>query len=170
MRRRWWRAMSAGIPLSFTVNGRLRTIDVEARTSLADALREECGLRGTHIGCEFGSCGTCTIILDGAAVRACMLLAVQAEGAVIETVEGLAGDDGALHPLQQAFMDNHALQCGFCTPGFLMLAKAFLAANPSATDAEIADMVSGNLCRCTGYANIVKAVAQAARMMANGDR
>ena len=162
--------MSAGTPLSFTVNGRLRTIDVEARTSLADALREECGLTGTHLGCEFGSCGTCTIILDGAPVRACMLLAVQAEGAVIETVEGLAGDDGALHPLQQAFMDNHALQCGFCTPGFLMLAKAFLAANPSATDAEIADMVSGNLCRCTGYANIVKAVAQAARLMADGDR
>ena len=97
--------MSAGIPLSFTVNGRLRTIDVEARTSLADALREECGLTGTHVGCEFGSCGTCTIVFDGVAVRACMLLAVQAEGAVIETVEGLAGDDGALHPLQQAFMD-----------------------------------------------------------------
>ena len=162
--------MSAGTPLSFTVNGRLRTIDVEARTSLADALREDCGLTGTHLGCEFGSCGTCTIILDGAPVRACMLLAVQAEGAVIETVEGLAGDDGALHPLQQAFMDNHALQCGFCTPGFLMLAKAFLAASPNPTDVEIADMVSGNLCRCTGYANIVKAVAQAARMMADGDR
>ncbi|MGX9964548.1 (2Fe-2S)-binding protein [Roseomonas sp. F4] len=143
--------------LTLTVNGAAHRITVPARRSLADALREDCGLTGTHLGCEHGVCGACTVLVDGAPIRACLMLAVQAEGAEIRTVEGLASG-GALNPLQQAFTDHHALQCGFCTPGFLMLATAMLEENPAMAEAEMVDRLSSNLCRCTGYTNILKAV------------
>lgn len=148
--------------LRLTVNGRTATIAVEARRTLADALRDELGLTGTHLGCEHGICGACTVLMDGAPVRACLVLAVQAEGAAIRTVEGLAAADGTLHPLQQAFSDHHALQCGYCTPGFLMLALAMLEENPAMEEAEMVERLSSNLCRCTGYAGILRAVHQAA--------
>lgn len=151
------------------VNGDRRELSVEPRLSLADAIREECGLTGTHIGCEYGSCGTCTVIVDGDPVRSCLMLAVQADGAHIETVESLAAG-GVLSPLQQAFHRNHALQCGYCTPGFLMLATAFLRENPRPTESEIREMIASNLCRCTGYENIVAAVRDASGMIADGHR
>ena len=151
--------------IGLTVNGRAATIAVEARRTLADALREDLGLTGTHLGCEHGICGACTVLMDGAPVRACLVLAVQADGAAIRTVEGLAAPDGPLHPLQQAFADHHALQCGFCTPGFLMLAVAMLEENPAMEEAEMVERLSSNLCRCTGYAGILKAVRQVAAAM-----
>jgi carbon-monoxide dehydrogenase small subunit len=151
--------------LGLTVNGRAVTITVEARRTLADALRDGLGLTGTHLGCEHGICGACTVLMDGAPVRACLLLAVQAEGAAIRTVEGLAAADGTLHPLQQAFADHHALQCGYCTPGFLMLALAMLEENPAMEEAEMVERLASNLCRCTGYAGILKAVRQVAATM-----
>jgi aerobic carbon-monoxide dehydrogenase small subunit len=153
--------MTDPIEVAFTVNGELRRIRVEPRHSLADALREECGLTGTHLGCEHGVCGACTVILDGEPVRSCLLFAVQAAGAQIRTVEGLARG-GELHPLQQAFWDHHGLQCGFCTPGFLMLAAAVLERDPEIGEAELREALSANLCRCTGYQNIMKAVLAAA--------
>lgn len=134
--------------------------DIEPRLLLTDFLREELFLTGTHVGCEHGVCGACTILLNGEAVRGCLMLAVQADGATIETVESLAGEDGQLNPLQQAFTDCHSLQCGFCTPGFLMTLTQFTKENPNPTEEEIREAISGNLCRCTGYANIVKAVKQ----------
>ncbi len=143
------------------LNGEVYERDVEANRLLSDFIREDCGLTGTHVGCEHGVCGACTILLDGVAARACLLLAVQADGARIETVEGLA-TDGALHPLQEAFWEHHALQCGFCTPGFLMTAQALLRDNAAPSNAEIREGLSGSLCRCTGYVNIVRAVAAAA--------
>lgn len=146
-----------------TVNGRAATIAVEARRTLAEALREDLGLTGTHLGCEHGVCGACTVLMDGAPVRACLVLAVQAEGAAIRTVEGLAAPDGTLHPLQQAFADHHALQCGYCTPGFLMLAMAMLEENPAMEEAEMVERLSSNLCRCTGYAGILAAVRSVMR-------
>lgn len=151
--------------IRLTVNGRAAAITVEARRTLADALREDLGLTGTHLGCEHGICGACTVLMDGTPVRACLVLAVQAEGAAIRTVEGLAAPDGPLHPLQQAFADHHALQCGFCTPGFLMLAVAMLEENPAMEEAEMVERLSSNLCRCTGYAGILKAVRQVAAAM-----
>jgi carbon-monoxide dehydrogenase small subunit len=151
--------------IGLTVNGRAATITVEARRTLADALREDLGLTGTHLGCEHGICGACTVLMDGAPVRACLVLAVQAEGAAIRTVEGLAAPDAPLHPLQQAFADHHALQCGYCTPGFLMLAVAMLEENPAMEEAEMVERLSSNLCRCTGYAGILKAVRQVAAAM-----
>lgn len=144
------------------VNGQDHPIDVEARHTLADALRGECGLTGTHVGCEHGICGACTIIMDGQAVRACLIFAVQAEGSTIRTVEGLADGD-TLHPVQEAFIAHHALQCGFCTPGFLMLAVAALDENANLDDDAIADLVSSNLCRCTGYQTISDAIKSVAR-------
>ncbi|MDH4116483.1 MAG: (2Fe-2S)-binding protein [Acidimicrobiia bacterium] len=150
--------------IDLTVNGTTHSIDVEARMTLADALREECGLTGTHLGCEHGVCGACTVLMDGQPVRACLVFAVQCEGVEISTVEGLARD-GQLHPLQQAFWDHHGLQCGFCTPGFLMLAVGALAENPDPSDEEMIEILSSNLCRCTGYQNIVKAVKAAAEHM-----
>jgi carbon-monoxide dehydrogenase small subunit len=138
-------------------------IEVEPRRTLADALRKNCGLTGTHIGCEHGVCGACTVIVDGAAIRSCLMFAVQAEGAKIRTVEGLAGE--TLHIMQQEFERHHGLQCGFCTPGFLLLAVAALEAEPDLTDAALLDVLSSNLCRCTGYQNIIKAVSAAARRM-----
>lgn len=153
--------MSAKKIVNVTVNGKAYECLVEVRWTLADFLRNELDLTGTHLGCEHGVCGACTVIMDGEAVRSCLLLAVQADGATLETVEGLAQGD-QLHPLQTAFQDRHALQCGFCTPGFLMTAAAFLKENPKPTEAEIRDAISGNLCRCTGYQPIIEAIAQAA--------
>lgn len=148
----------------FTVNGKRVEITVPVRKTLADALREDLGLTGTHLGCEHGVCGACTILLDGHAVRSCLLLAVQADGHEIRTVEGLADGD-RLHPIQEAFWEAHGLQCGFCTPGFLMTISEFLQDNPHPTEDEIREAIAGNLCRCTGYVNIVKAVQIAAEKM-----
>ncbi len=145
-----------------TVNGMQYEKNVEPRLLLCDFLRHELGLTGTHVGCEHGVCGACTILFDGAAMRSCLLFAVQADGHAIETVESLAPDAEHLHPLQQAFRDAHGLQCGFCTPGFLMTLVPFLQENPKPTDDEIRAAISGNLCRCTGYQNIVEAVKLAA--------
>ena len=156
--------MTEKIEVSFTANGNLRTIQVEPRRTLADALREECGLTGTHLGCEHGVCGACTVLVEDQPVRSCLMFAVQAEGARIRTVEGLADND-KLHPLQQAFWDHHGLQCGFCTPGFLMLAVAILEQKPNIGEAELRDALSSNLCRCTGYQNILKSVLAAAAEM-----
>jgi carbon-monoxide dehydrogenase small subunit len=144
------------------VNGRAYERVVEPRTSLADFLREDLDLTGTHVGCEHGVCGACTVLLNGQPVRSCLLLAIQLNGAELTTIEGLAEGE-TLHPLQQAFWDNHGLQCGFCTPGILLTAKAFLQEHPSPSEAEIREAISGNLCRCTGYQFIVDAIAEAAR-------
>jgi aerobic-type carbon monoxide dehydrogenase small subunit (CoxS/CutS family) len=148
--------------VSVTVNGETFERDVETRRLLVHMIRDDLDLTGTHIGCDTGNCGACTVILDGAAVKSCMLLAVQANGASIETVESLSAD-GELHPLQQAFSDHHALQCGYCTPGMLMSAKHLLDHNAEPTENEIRRALQGNICRCTGYVNIVEAVAAAAK-------
>jgi carbon-monoxide dehydrogenase small subunit len=152
--------VSDKVDITLTINGRDHAISVEPRKTLVDAIRDDCGQTGTHIGCEHGICGTCTIILDGDAVRSCLMFAVQAQGRKIRTVEGLA-DGETLHPLQQAFIDHHGLQCGFCTPGFLMLATNALERNPDIGDDELLDVLASNLCRCTGYQNIIKAVKAA---------
>jgi aerobic-type carbon monoxide dehydrogenase small subunit (CoxS/CutS family) len=154
--------MTAKQTIQLTVNGRAYERAVEVRMTLADFLRDELNLTGTHLGCEHGICGACTILLDGEAVRSCLLLAVQADGANLMTVEGLAQGE-ELHPLQRAFHENHALQCGFCTPGFLMTAVAFLQETQSPTEAQVREAISGNICRCTGYAPIVQAILQARR-------
>jgi len=156
--------MTEKIDVSFTVNGEARTVHVEPRRTLADALREDCGLTGTHLGCEHGVCGACTVLLDDAPVRSCLMFAVQAEGAKVRTVEGLADGD-RLHPLQQAFWDHHGLQCGFCTPGFLMFAVGVLERQPDIGEADLREALSANLCRCTGYQNILKSVLAAAAAM-----
>ena len=148
--------------VQMVVNGEPREAAVEARLTLADFLREECRLTGTHLGCEHGVCGACTVLVDGAAVRSCLLFAVQAAGAEVTTVEGLTGPDGELTPVQEAFRDAHGLQCGFCTPGFVVSVTAFLRDNPDPTDREIREALTGNLCRCTGYQGIIKAVHLAA--------
>jgi aerobic-type carbon monoxide dehydrogenase small subunit (CoxS/CutS family) len=153
---------------SFTVNGNPVEVDVEPRTSLADCLRYALRLTGTHIGCEHGVCGACTVIVDGAAVRSCLILAVQAERSSIVTVEGLSEEDG-LTPLQTAFRKHHALQCGFCTPGMLTTAHALLTDEPGADEARIRSVLSGNLCRCTGYIPIVDAVLEARAAYHRGD-
>jgi carbon-monoxide dehydrogenase small subunit len=150
--------------VTFTVNGTAHTLTVEPRRTLADALREDCRLTGTHLGCEHGVCGACTVLVGDDPVRSCLMFAVQAEGRHIRTVEGLARD-GVLHPMQEAFSEYHALQCGFCTPGFLMLAVGALERNPEMSEAEQREMLSSNLCRCTGYQNILKAVRAAAEKM-----
>ena len=152
--------MTEKIDITLTINGRDHAIRVEPRKTLVDAIRDDCGQTGTHIGCEHGICGACTVIVDGEPVRSCLMFAVQADGKKIRTVEGLADGD-KLHPMQQAFMDHHGLQCGFCTPGFLMLAAGALEENPDMSDDEIKDVLSSNLCRCTGYQNIIKAVKAA---------
>ena len=156
--------MSERQNVTFTVNGEKRVIRVEPRRSLADALREDCGLTGTHLGCEHGVCGACTVLLDDQPVRSCLMFAVQAEGTRVRTVEGLADGD-RLHPLQQAFIDHHGLQCGFCTPGFLMLAVNVLERQPDIGEDEMLDVLASNLCRCTGYQNIIRAVRAAAAEM-----
>jgi carbon-monoxide dehydrogenase small subunit len=149
--------------LELAVNGRVLRGEAEPRMTLADFLRDQLGLTGTHLGCEHGVCGACTVLLDGRSVRSCLLLAVQAVGHQLTTVEGLAAADGSLHPIQEAFSEHHGLQCGFCTPGFLMSVCELLDDNPSPGEREIREHLSGNLCRCTGYQNIVEAVQAAAR-------
>ncbi|MBV9581412.1 MAG: (2Fe-2S)-binding protein [Chloroflexi bacterium] len=148
------------------VNGHPHQRAVEPRLLLSDFLRHDLGLTGTHVGCEHGVCGACTILLNDQPARACLTLAVQANGAQVTTVEGLADADGPLHPLQQAFWDSHGLQCGFCTPGFLMSTRALLSRTPHPTDDDLRAALSGNLCRCTGYQNILKAVRLAAERLA----
>ena len=155
------------IDIVLDINGALHEATVEPRRILADVIRDDCGLTGTHIGCEHGVCGACTVLVDGAPVRSCLMFAVQAEQKKIRTVEGL--QRGAeLHPLQEAFIAHHALQCGFCTPGFLMLAVGLLEQKPKVGEEELLDVLSSNLCRCTGYENIVKAVKAAAARMSVG--
>jgi carbon-monoxide dehydrogenase small subunit len=149
--------------IELTVNGVRHDVTVEPRHTLVDVLRHDIRVTGTHVGCEHGICGACTVLLDGAPVRACLMFAVQAQGADIRTVESLAGRDGGLSDLQRAFSAHHALQCGFCTPGFLMLAEGFLAERPEATKEEIREVVASNLCRCTGYQTIVEAIDACAR-------
>jgi len=150
-------------PVRFTLNGDEAEGFAEPRMLLVDFLRHQLGATGTHVGCEHGICGACTIRIDGKAVRACLTLAVQADGCAIETVEGLAAPDGTLSPLQQAFHENFALQCGFCTPGILMSISEFLEHTPDPTEAQVREALSGNICRCTGYAEIVAAVLQTAK-------
>ena len=149
--------------VTVTVNGEERTAVVEPRKTLADFLRQDCALTGTHLGCEQGACGACSVMLDGQAVRSCLVFAVQAEGREITTIEGLTGSDGKLTAVQEAFRAEHGLQCGFCTPGFVVSATAFLDENPDPSDEEIQEAMSGNLCRCTGYQGILKAVQRVAR-------
>lgn len=152
------------VEVTLAVNGRTYRVRVEPRRTLADTLRDDCGLTGTHLGCEHGVCGACTILADGQPVRSCLMFAVQCEGMDLRTVEDLADGD-ALHPIQQAFWENHGLQCGFCTPGFLMLSAGYLEQNPDPDEDELRAVLSSNLCRCTGYQNILKAVRQAAEVM-----
>jgi 2-furoyl-CoA dehydrogenase 2Fe-2S iron sulfur subunit len=149
--------------VALTLNGRKLAADAEPRMLLCDFIRHALGATGTHVGCEHGVCGACTVLVDGVATRSCLTLAVQADDRDVKTVESLAAADGALNPLQQAFRDNHALQCGFCTPGILMSFTDYLKRNPKPSEAEIRDVLCGHLCRCTGYAGIVAAVKQAAR-------
>ena len=153
--------MTEKFDITLNINGRDYLVRAEARRTLVDVIRDDCGLTGTHIGCEHGICGACTIILDDEAMRACLMFAVQATGKKIRTVEGLAKGD-TLHPIQQAFIDHHGLQCGFCTPGFLMLAVNVLERQPDIGDGDMLDVLASNLCRCTGYQNIIKAVRAAA--------
>lgn len=147
--------------ITTTINGKEYLVEVESRLLLSDFLRHQLGLTGTHVGCEHGVCGACTIIMDGQPVRSCLLFAVQANGHEVTTVEGLAPSKDEMHPLQQAFWEEHGLQCGFCTPGFLMTLVPYLEENPNPTEAEIREALSGNLCRCTGYQHIVNAVKHA---------
>ncbi len=151
--------------ISLTVNGQPYSGEVEPRLLLSDYLRHDLGLTGTHVGCEHGVCGACTVLLDGQPVRSCLMLAVQAEGHEVATVEGLASSAEDLHPIQEAFWEAHGLQCGFCTPGFLMTLVPFLEENPDPTETEIREAISGNVCRCTGYQNIVEAARLAAEKL-----
>ena len=155
------------IAISLDINDVVHDVTVEARRTLVDVIRDDCGRTGTHIGCEHGVCGACTVLVDGKPVRSCLMFAVQADGRKIRTVEGLKRD-GTLHPLQEAFIEHHALQCGFCTPGFLMLATGVLEQHPDIEESELVEILSSNLCRCTGYENILKAVKAAAARMRNG--
>ena len=150
------------VEVELTVNGRVRSARVESRLTLADFLRDRCELTGTHLGCEHGVCGACTVLLDGAAVRSCLVLTVQADGREVTTIEAVASPDGQLSVVQEAFRDCHGVQCGFCTPGFVLSVTAFLRDNPNPTDEQIREGLSGNLCRCTGYQGIMAAVRQAA--------
>ena len=152
------------VDVTLNVNGRSYEVRVEPRRTLADTLRDNCGLTGTHLGCEHGVCGACTILADGQPVRSCLMFAVQCDSMELRTVEGLADGD-RLHPIQQAFWENHGLQCGFCTPGFLMLGVGYLEQKPDPDEDELRAVLSSNLCRCTGYQNILKAVKQAAAVM-----
>jgi len=147
--------------VSMTVNGKPAKGQIEGRTLLVDFIRDSLGLTGTHVGCDTSQCGSCVVHVDGKAVKACTIFAAEAEGAEVTTVEGLGAPDGTMHPIQQAFQDHHGLQCGFCTPGIVMSAAALLEENPTPTEAEIRDYLEGNICRCTGYHNIVKAIMAA---------
>jgi len=161
--------MAAVRELWVRVNGSVRVGKTEPRITLADFLRDELALTGTHLGCEHGVCGACTILVDGRSVRSCLMLAVQAEGCEVTTVEGLAPSGKLLHPIQQAFSEKHGLQCGFCTPGFLMTVYELLAADTEPSEAAIRNALSGNLCRCTGYQHIVESVQRAAELMRGDD-
>jgi carbon-monoxide dehydrogenase small subunit len=154
-----------GVPISLTVNGKAVTAEVDPRTLLVDFLRTNLGLTGTHVGCDTAQCGACTVHVDGRAVKACNVLAAQAQGSALLTIEGLAAADGKMHPMQEAFRDCHGLQCGFCTPGMVMSALDLVARHPGADEKTIRAELEGNLCRCTGYQNIVKAVQQGAAAM-----
>ena len=151
--------------ITLRVNGRTRAVSVPPRLTLVDCLRDELRLTGTHVGCEHGICGACSVLFDGAPVRSCLMYAVQAEGHEVTTVEGLADADGTLSAIQDSFWENHAMQCGYCTPGMLIAGQALLAENPDPTEAEIRDAISGNLCRCTGYQQIVEAITEAGRRL-----
>ena len=153
--------MAGRVPISVTVNGQLHAGDVEPRQLLVHFLRDTLGLTGTHVGCDTSNCGACTVHLNGDAVKSCTVLAVQADGAEVTTIEGM-GSEGDLHPMQEAFWANHGLQCGYCTPGMIMAGADLIAKNPSPTEEEVREALAGNLCRCTGYHNIVKAVLSAA--------
>jgi aerobic carbon-monoxide dehydrogenase small subunit len=157
--------MAEPLPVTVTVNGKRYERNVEPRITLADFIRHDLGLTGTHLGCEHGVCGACTILVDGRTARSCLMFAVQANGRSIDTIEGLAAPDGTLNPLQEAFRKHHALQCGFCTPGMLMTLTELLRDNPKANEAEIRDTLSGNLCRCTGYSGIVDAALDVAAQL-----
>ena len=159
--------MSNKIDLTLTVNGQAHSVQVEARRTLADVIRDDCGQTGTHVGCEHGICGSCTVIVDGEPVRSCLMFAVQAAGRDIRTVEGLAQGE-TLHPLQQAFTEHFGLQCGFCTPGFLMLATSILERDPDIGEDALKDALTSNLCRCTGYVGIVAAIKSAQAVMKKG--
>ncbi|MEP6759072.1 MAG: (2Fe-2S)-binding protein [Actinomycetota bacterium] len=152
--------------ISVTVNGTTHAADVEPRTLLVYFIREHLDLTGTNVGCDTSSCGACTVHVDGEAVKSCTMLAVQADGRSVTTIEGMAGDDGSMHPLQDAFHRNHGLQCGYCTPGMIMAADSSLRENPNPTDEEVRESLEGNLCRCTGYQNIVASILDAAGQMA----
>ena len=154
--------------VAFSLNGQSFSADVEPRRSLSDVIREDAGLTGTHLGCEHGVCGACTVLVDGEPARSCLMLAVQADGTDITTIEGLAAPDGTLHPVQQAMHDAHGFQCAFCSPGFMMSTIALLAENPSPTRDEIKEELSGKLCRCTGYETILNGVETAVRLMSGG--
>ena len=154
--------------VSMTVNGKSASGNVEGRTLLVDFLRENLGLTGTHVGCDTSQCGACVVHVDGKAVKACTMFAAEAEGADVKTIEGMANDDGSLGTIQQAFQDHHGLQCGFCTPGMVMSAAALLSENPNPSEAEIRDYLEGNICRCTGYHNIIKAIMAAAGQDVSG--
>jgi carbon-monoxide dehydrogenase small subunit len=156
-------------PVTLSVNGRAATVEVEPRALLVHVLRDDLNLTGTHVGCDTSQCGACTVLIDGQAVKSCTVLAVQAEGTQVTTIEGI-GEVGALHPLQQAFWDKHGLQCGFCTPGVIMTAIDLLRQNPEPTDDEIRHGIEGNMCRCTGYVNIVRAIQDAATTLRAGPR
>jgi aerobic carbon-monoxide dehydrogenase small subunit len=161
--------MTEPVDVVLTVNGRSYALRLEPRRTLLDAIRDECGLTGTHMGCEHGVCGACTVLLDGDPVRSCLIFAVQAEGSAIRTVEGLANGD-ELHPVQRAFIAHHGVQCGFCTPGFLMLATGILEREPDIGDDELLEVLSSNLCRCTGYQGIVAAVRAAFAELRGGGK
>lgn len=156
--------------VTLTVNGTLRQAQVPARRLLSDALRHDLGLTGTHVGCEHGVCGACTVLVDGQPMRSCLLFAVSVDGSSVRTVEGCRGADGTLSPVQQAFTESHALQCGYCTPGFINVVSAFLDENADPTEDEAREAISGNLCRCTGYQNIVAAVLRAAQLRRERDQ
>jgi len=160
--------MSELVNVTLVINGKTYTLQLEARRTLLDAIREECGLTGTHAGCEHGVCGACTVLLNGDPVRACLMFAVQAQGSAIRTVEGLA-DGESLHPLQRAFMTHHGLQCGYCTPGFLMLLTGVLEREPDISDDVLLEVLASNLCRCTGYQGIVAAVRAAVAELRGGE-
>jgi carbon-monoxide dehydrogenase small subunit len=159
--------VSGTVEVTLNVNGRDYPLRLEPRRTLLDAIREECGLTGTHMGCEHGVCGACTVLIDGQPIRACLMFAVQAQGATIRTIEGLATGN-ALHPVQRAFIAHHGVQCGFCTPGFVMLATGILEREPEISDDELLEVLSSNLCRCTGYQNIVAAVRAALAELRGG--
>jgi len=153
------------MPVSMTVNGRTVSKEIEPRTLLVQFLREELGLTGTHVGCDTSQCGSCVVMIDGTSVKACTTLAAQCDGSTVTTIEGLAAADGSLHPMQQAFREHHGLQCGFCTPGMVMSAVDLIQHNPDPSEHEVRDWLEGNICRCTGYHNIVRAVLDAAAKM-----